>query len=84
MNGSGRKSWVFQGSPQAGWRGAVIRSIIGSCWRRSLNPKECFTEVPARLLSTAIIQIRELLPAMGSSFAEPCLKQDLGVAPLEG
>jgi repressor LexA len=39
--------------------------MIGSCWRRSLNPKEYFMEVPARLLSTAIIQVRELLPAHG-------------------
>jgi len=37
----------------------------GSCWRRSLNPKEYFIEVPARLLSTAIIQVRELLPTHG-------------------
>lgn len=56
---------TFAGSPQASWRGAVIHSIIGSCWRRSLNPKEYFIEVPARLLSTAIIQVRELLPAHG-------------------
>jgi len=56
---------TFAGSPQASWRGAVIHSIIGSCWRWSLNPKEYFIEVPARLLSTAIIQVRELLPAHG-------------------
>ena len=83
MNGSGAQKLAFPGLSQASWRGAVIRSIIGSCWRRSLNSKECFTNVPARLLSTAIIQIRELLPALKSSFAEPCLKTDLGVAPLE-
>ena len=30
----GRKRWLFIGHPDAGWRSAVIYSILGSCRRR--------------------------------------------------
>jgi hypothetical protein len=53
----GRKSWLFQGHlrPLDHWELLATEP----------QPEEYFTEVPARLLSTAIIQIRELLPAHG-------------------
>ena len=34
----GRKNWLFIGHPQAGWRSAVIYSIITSCRRHSIDP----------------------------------------------
>jgi transposase len=59
----GRKRWLFLGHPQAGWRSAVIYSMMGSCRRRGLNPQEYLTDVLGRLPSTKITQIQELLPA---------------------
>ena len=59
----GRKRWLFIGHPEAGWRSAVIYSILTSCRRRGLNPQDYLTDVLARLPSAKITQIRELLPA---------------------
>ena len=59
----GRKRWLFIGHPDAGWRSAVIYSILGSCRRRGLNPHEYLTDVLARLPSIKITEIHELLPA---------------------
>ena len=36
----GRKRWLFIGHPDAGWRSAVIYTIIQSCRRRGINPQE--------------------------------------------
>jgi transposase len=58
----GRRRWLFIGHPQAGWRSAVIYSILISCRRRGLNPEEYLTDVLARLPSTKINQIHSLLP----------------------
>ena len=59
----GRKRWLFIGHPDAGWRSAVIYSILISCRRRGLNPQEYLTDVLARLPSLKITQIQDLLPA---------------------
>lgn len=59
----GRKRWLFIGHPEAGWRSAVIYSILISCLRHGLNPQEYLSDVLARLPSAKITQIRELLPA---------------------
>jgi transposase len=59
----GRRRWLFIGHPEAGWRSAVIYSMIGSCRRRGLNPQEYLTDVLGRLPSTKITRIQELLPA---------------------
>jgi len=36
----GRRRWLFIGHPEAGWRSAVIYSIIVSCRRRGINPQD--------------------------------------------
>lgn len=59
----GRKRWLFIGHPEAGWRSAVIYSILISCRRRGLNPQNYLADVLARLPSAKITQTRELLPA---------------------
>jgi transposase len=59
----GRRRWLFIGHPQAGWRSAVIYSILISCRRRGINPEEYLTDVLARLPTAKITQIQELLPA---------------------
>jgi transposase len=59
----GKKRWLFIGHPDAGWRSAVIYSLIISCRRRGINPQEYLTDVLGRLPAMNITQIGELLPA---------------------
>jgi transposase len=58
----GRKRWLFIGHPQAGWRSAVIYSMLISARRRGLNPQDYLTDVLARLPSHKITHLPELLP----------------------
>jgi len=58
----GRRRWLFIGHPDAGWRSAVIYSLIVSCRRRGINPQEYLTDVLQRLPSLNITQIAQLLP----------------------
>ena len=58
----GRRRWLFLGHPDAGWRSAVIYSLIVSCRRRGINPQEYLTDVLRRLPGLNITQIDQLLP----------------------
>jgi transposase len=58
----GRRRWLFIGHPDAGWRSAVIYSIIVSCRRRGINPEHYLTNVLSRLPSMKIGEIHSLLP----------------------
>jgi transposase len=59
----GKKRWLFIGHPDAGWRSAVIYTLIQSCRRYGVNPQEYLTDVLARLPSMTSSQVRDLLPA---------------------
>jgi transposase len=59
----GKRRWLFIGHPDAGWRSAVIYTLIQSCRRHSINPQEYLTDVLARLPSMTSNHVRELLPA---------------------
>lgn len=59
----GKRRWLFLGHPEAGWRSAVIYTIIQSCRRYGINPQEYLTDVLARLPAMTSSQVRELLPA---------------------
>lgn len=59
----GRRRWLFIGHPDAGWRSAVIYSILVSLRRRGINPLEYLTDVLARLPRMKITDIHSLLPA---------------------
>ena len=59
----GRKRWLFIGHPHAGWRSAVIYSLLVSCRRRGINPETYLTDVLRRLPSLKITEIEALLPA---------------------
>lgn len=59
----GKRRWLFIGHPDAGWRSAVIYSIIQSCRRYGVNPQEYLTDVLSRLPSMTNSQVSELLPA---------------------
>ena len=58
----GRRRWLFIGHPDAGWRSAVIYSLIVSCRRRGINPQHYLTDVLRRLPAMNITQIGQLLP----------------------
>jgi len=58
----GKRRWLFIGHPDAGWRSAVIYTIIQSCRRYGINPQEYLTDVLSRLPSMTTSQVRELLP----------------------
>jgi transposase len=59
----GRKRWLFIGHPDAGWRSAVIYTIIQSCRRRGINPQEYLTDVLQRLPSMTTREVGQLLPS---------------------
>jgi transposase len=58
----GRKRWLFIGHPQAGWRSAVVYSVLNSARRRGLNPQTYLTDILARLPVIKITEINQLLP----------------------
>jgi transposase len=60
---AGRRRWLFIGHPDAGWRSAVIYTIIQSCRRRSLNPQEYLTDVLGRLPSMKNHEVKDVLPS---------------------
>ena len=59
----GKKNWMFIGHPKAGWRSAVIYSIIESCRRHAIEPSAYLTDVLKRLPDMNITEIAELAPA---------------------
>ena len=59
----GKKNWLFIGSPGAGWRSAVIYTMIINCQRRGINPIDWMNDVFRRLPSTLSQNAHELLPA---------------------
>jgi transposase len=59
----GRKRWLFIGHPDAGWRSAVIYSILVSCRRRGINPQDYLTDILHRLQTIKISELDSLLPA---------------------
>jgi transposase len=59
----GRRRWLFIGHPDAGWRSAVIYTIIQSCRRRAINPQEYLTDVLQRLPSMNNHEVVQLLPS---------------------
>jgi hypothetical protein len=59
----GRRRWLFLGHPDAGWRSAVIYTIIQSCRRRGINPQDYLTDVLPRLASIPANRVGELVPS---------------------
>jgi transposase len=59
----GRRRWLFLGHPDAGWRSAVVYTIIQSCRRRGINPQEYLSDVLPRLASIPANQVGELVPS---------------------
>jgi len=61
----GRRRWLFIGHPQAGWRSAVIYTIIQSCRRRGINPQEYLTDVLQRLPAMKNVTAQVVFDASG-------------------
>jgi transposase len=59
----GRKRWLFIGHPDAGWRSAVIYTVIQSCRRRGINPQDYLTDVLSRLPAMKSNEVKGLLPS---------------------
>ena len=59
----GRRRWLFIGHPDAGWRSAVIYTIIQSCRRRGINTQEYLTDVLRRLPAMKLSEVVNLVPS---------------------
>jgi len=59
----GKRRWLFIGHPDAGWRSAVIYSIVVSCRRRGINPQDYITDVLRRLTTAKTSDIQDLMPS---------------------
>jgi hypothetical protein len=51
------------GHPDAGWRSAVIYTIIQSCRRRGIDPQEYLTAVLGRLPGMKKLEVKDVLPS---------------------
>ena len=65
-----KKNFLFIGHPEAGWRSAVIYSIMGSCHRYQIDPAKYLTDVLTRLPDLKQSQIPTVTP-MAWSKAHP-------------
>jgi transposase len=63
----GKKNWLFIGHPEAGWRSAVIYSVIVSCRRRGIDPWQYLSDVLERLPAMKQSEISSVLPARWKS-----------------
>ena len=59
----GKKNWLFIGHPEAGWRSAVIYSVVVSCRRREIDPWQYLRDVLTRLPAISQSELPSLLPA---------------------
>jgi transposase len=59
----GKKNYLFFGHPEAGWRSAVIYSIIVSCRRRGIDPWKYLRDLMHRLPAATNHDIPSLVPA---------------------
>jgi len=62
----GRKNWLFIGDEKAGWRSAVIYSILQSCKTYGIDPYTYLKDVLERLPHMTIQQIGQITPSAWS------------------
>ncbi len=70
----GKKNWLFIGAEEAGWRSAVIYSVITSCRNRGIDPFAYLRDVLTRLPSMTNHQIPEITPAAWSASRAPSVR----------
>lgn len=59
----GKRNWLFIGDPQAGDRAAIHYSILETCRRLGINPKEYLLDVFSRLPSMKNSEVAALTPS---------------------
>lgn len=59
----GKKNWLFIGHPDAGWRSAVMYSIMGTCKLQGVNPYDYLVWVLPRLANGTTATIGDVTPA---------------------
>jgi hypothetical protein len=59
----GRKNWIHIGSEQAGPRVAAILSVIESCRRLKIPPRDYLADILPGLANAPLQRIPELTPA---------------------
>lgn len=59
----GKKNYLFIGHPEAGWRSAVIYSVIVSCRRRDIDPWVYLRDLMHRLPAAKNHEVPDLVPA---------------------
>ena len=58
----GKKNWLFIGHPDAGWRSAVIYSLLITARRYRLDPAAWLSDVLRRIPTCTQANLPELLP----------------------
>lgn len=59
----GKKNWLFVGHPDAGWRSAVMYSIMGTCKLQGVNPYDYLVWALPRLASGTTATIGDVTPS---------------------
>jgi transposase len=67
----GKRNWLFIGHPQAGWRSAVIYSVLVSCRRRGIDPWEYLKDLFTRLPAATNKELPQFLPANWKALRTP-------------
>ena len=60
----GKKNWLFIGHPEAGWRSAVIYSLLITARRAGLDPAKWLEDVLRRIPTATTANLHELLPGI--------------------
>jgi transposase len=80
----GKENWLFLGNVAACQRSAILYSILGSCLRRGLNPRDYLSWLFEHLPTAANQTLRELTPAAYTEFlakhtpAQPAANEPAG------
>jgi transposase len=71
----GKKNFLFIGHPEAGWRSAVIYSVLGSCRRAGIDPHEYLGDVLRRLPGMKMSEIPKITPAAWAKAKKTATRQ---------
>jgi len=58
----GRKNWMFAGSAKGGQATGILTSLVQTCKKEDINPREYITDVLRRISDHPVSKLHELLP----------------------
>lgn len=64
----GKKNWLFIGAPEAGSKAATFYTLLGSCLRRGLNPRDYLNWLFGRLPTATNQNVADLTPKAFAKF----------------